>query len=104
LTARLSSTGPSRPHATATFRGIRCRTSPSTSSDEVVAFLDASAEEAGRAKFVWGEGDDDVALFEEGLPRPRPGSSWPRSGGRASTAGLGHITGAAEFGGELPGA
>lgn len=34
--------------------------------DEVVAFLDAHAEpRPPAAEFVWGQGDDDVALFEE---------------------------------------
>ena len=33
--------------------------------DEVVAFLDANATpKQAEQKFVWGEGDDDVALFE----------------------------------------
>ena len=39
---------------------------------EVTAFLDANAERkpevTGDQKFVWGEGDDDVALFEEVTP------------------------------------
>ena len=35
--------------------------------DEVVAFLDANAKlkQAEEQQFVWGEGDDDVAMFEE---------------------------------------
>ncbi len=37
--------------------------------DEVVAFLDANApKRQAEQKFVWGEGDDDVALFEEVSP------------------------------------
>jgi len=33
--------------------------------EEVVAFLDANATPRGEEKFVWGEGSDQVALFDE---------------------------------------
>ena len=76
--------------------------------DEVVAFLDANAsKKQAEQKFVWGEGDDDVALFEEVTPEREQEDLDLAKAWRAKRfdAGLGHITGAVEFGGrELPGA
>ena len=72
---------------------------------EVTAFLDANAErkEAERAekKFVWGEGSDDVALFEEidrekETPRLGRAQAWRA---KRYDAGLGWISGPKEFGG-----
>ncbi len=76
--------------------------------DECVAFLDANAKlrVAEEKKFVWGEGDDDVAMFEE-VDREKElrdlaeAKAWRA---KKYDAGLGYITGAKEFGGrELPG-
>ena len=78
--------------------------------DEVVAFLDANApqKEADEKKFVWGEGEDDVALFEEidreqeQVEMARGAKAWRA---KRFDAGLGWITGPKEYGGrELPGA
>jgi len=76
---------------------------------ECLAFLGANAKrkrEDGDKKFVWGEGDDDVAMFEE-VDRAKEladlalAKEWRA---KKYDAGLGYITGATEYGGrELPG-
>src|SRR5690606_35874491 len=71
--------------------------------DEVVAFLDANAElkETEEKKFVWGEGSDDVALFEE-VDREKELAALERAKqwrAKRYDAGLGWITGPKEFGG-----
>ena len=77
---------------------------------EARSFLDANAERrpAGATEFVWGEGADEVAMFDEKRPRRRGrrGRARPRRGGRKRfDAGFGWITGPKEYGGrELPGA
>ncbi|MGH9246156.1 MAG: acyl-CoA dehydrogenase family protein [Acidimicrobiales bacterium] len=76
---------------------------------EVVTFLDDHAERKGdEAKpFVWGEGDDDVALFEEIDPEVERKALAAAKAWRATRfdAGLGWITGPSQYGGrELPGA
>jgi acyl-CoA dehydrogenase len=75
---------------------------------EVTAFLDANAERRPEAKaFVWGEGSDDVAMFEEVDPEVERRQLAEAKAWRARRydAGLGYITGDAEYGGrELPGA
>jgi acyl-CoA dehydrogenase len=77
--------------------------------DECLAFLDANAKlrQAEEKKFVWGEGDDDVAMFEEVDREKEQRDLAEAKAWRAKKydAGLGYITGAKEFGGrELPGA
>jgi acyl-CoA dehydrogenase len=76
--------------------------------EECVTFLDANAKlrQAEEKQFVWGEGDDDVAMFEE-VDREKEqrdlaaAKEWRA---RKYDAGLGYITGAKEYGGrELPG-
>ncbi|MEZ5142307.1 MAG: acyl-CoA dehydrogenase family protein [Acidimicrobiales bacterium] len=76
---------------------------------EVTAFLDANAgrKEDDTKPFVWGEGSDDVALFEE-VDREREqqalveAQAWRA---KRFDAGLGWITGPAEYGGRaLPSA
>ena len=57
---------------------------------EVTAFLDANAElkeaETAEKKFVWGEGSDDVALFEEiDREKEREPAPTPRRGGPSAT-------------------
>ena len=71
--------------------------------DEVVTFLEAYAQRKGeeRKPFVWGEGPDDLGLFEEvdrheELARLLLAKEW-RS--RRFDAGLGWITGPQRFGG-----
>ena len=70
--------------------------------DEAVAFLDANCEKLPTATgFVWGEGDDDVALFEELDPETEArqlaeGKAWL---GTRNAAGLSWITGPTELGG-----
>ena len=71
--------------------------------EEARAFLDANAElrETDDAPFVWGEGDDDVSLFEEvdrtvELEGLAAAKAWRA---KRYDAGLGWITGPAEFGG-----
>jgi alkylation response protein AidB-like acyl-CoA dehydrogenase len=76
--------------------------------DECVAFLDANAKlrQAEEKKFVWGEGDDDVAMFEEVDREKEQRDLAEAKAWRAKKydAGLGYITGAKEYGGrELPG-
>ena len=69
---------------------------------EATAFLDANAETKPAAtEFVWGEGDDDVALFEEVAPEEEArqlavAKSWL---GRRAEAGLHWIAGPTELGG-----
>jgi acyl-CoA dehydrogenase len=74
---------------------------------ECLAFLDANASprETEEKKFVWGEGDDAVAMFEE-VDREqeklelKDAQAWRA---KRFDAGLGYITGAKEHGGrELP--
>ena len=73
---------------------------------EVLAFLDAHAErKPEETKFVWGEGDDDVAMFEEVDPEEERRQLEAAKAWRASRydAGLGYLTGPKEYGGrELP--
>jgi alkylation response protein AidB-like acyl-CoA dehydrogenase len=72
-------------------------------SEEVTAFLDASAKrkDADDKPFVWGEGDDDIGLFEE-IDRDRErralaeAQAWRA---KRYDAGLGWITGPKEYGG-----
>jgi alkylation response protein AidB-like acyl-CoA dehydrogenase len=76
--------------------------------DECIAFLDANAKlrQAEDATFVWGEGDDDVAMFEEvdRETEQRDLAAAKEWRARRYDAGLGYITGAKEYGGrELPG-
>jgi acyl-CoA dehydrogenase len=76
--------------------------------DECVAFLDANAElrQAEEKKFVWGEGEDDVAMFEEVDREQEQRDLAAAKAWRALKydAGLGYITGATKYGGrELPG-
>jgi acyl-CoA dehydrogenase len=76
--------------------------------EECVAFLDANAKlrVAEEKKFVWGEGDDSVAMFEEVDREQEKVDLVAAKAWRAKRydAGLGYITGAKEFGGrELPG-
>ena len=75
---------------------------------EVTAFLDANAERKPEAKaFRWGEGADDVAMFEEVDPETERRSLAEAKAWRATRydAGLGYISGAKEYGGrELPAA
>ncbi|HTF45822.1 MAG TPA: acyl-CoA dehydrogenase family protein [Pseudonocardia sp.] len=76
---------------------------------EVEAYLAAHYQEARRAerRFVWGEGSDEVRVFQEPEPE-READALPairawRAG--LSAAGLGWITGPTEYGGRgLPGA
>ncbi|MEZ5182024.1 MAG: acyl-CoA dehydrogenase family protein [Acidimicrobiales bacterium] len=69
---------------------------------EATAFLDANAELKPEAKaFVWGEGDDDVALFEE-ISREEEAEELARAKawlGTRAEAGLHWISGPVELGG-----
>jgi hypothetical protein len=63
---------------------------------EVLAFLDANAERKPEEKqFTWGEGDDDVAMFEEVEPEVERRQLEEAKAWRAKRydAGLGYITG-----------
>src|SRR3954471_7094637 len=75
---------------------------------EATAFLDAHAElRDPEQKFVWGEGDDDITLFEEVEPDVERQQLTEAQAWRAKRydAGLGWIGGPAAYGGrELPGA
>jgi acyl-CoA dehydrogenase len=76
--------------------------------DEVLAFLDANAAPKEEAKeFKWGEGDDDVSLFEE-VDRERELQELAKAKewrAKRYDAGLGWITGPTRYGGrELPAA
>src|SRR5690606_9642574 len=74
--------------------------------DEVTRFLDANAARKPPQKaFRWGEGSDDVAMFEEVDPEVERQALAKAKAWRAKRfdAGLGYITGPAEYGGrELP--
>ena len=76
---------------------------------ECLTFLEANAprkREQGDHKFVWGEGDDDVAMFEEVDRAKEQADLTLAKAWRAKRydAGLGYITGGAPYGGrELPG-
>ena len=76
--------------------------------DEVVSFLDANAaKREAEQKFVWGEGDDDVALFQEVTPENERADLAKAQDWRAKRfdAGVGYISGPSEYGGrELPAA
>jgi alkylation response protein AidB-like acyl-CoA dehydrogenase len=72
---------------------------------EVTAFLEANAElkeaETAEKKFVWGEGSDDVALFEQ-IDREKEREALQRAQAwraKRYDAGLGWISGPTEFGG-----
>jgi acyl-CoA dehydrogenase len=73
---------------------------------EVTAFFDANAEPRPPEKeFVWGDGDDGVAVLEEMEPEEERRLLATAKGWRAKRfdAGLGWITGPEEFGGrQLP--
>ena len=71
---------------------------------EVVAFLDANATKRVApedSKFVWGEGEDSVAMFEEVDPEEERRQLGEAKAWRAKRfdAGLGWITGPEEYGG-----
>ena len=71
---------------------------------EVTAFLDGNAERKATvtdATFVWGEGDDTVAMFEEIDPEEERRDLASAKAWRAKRfdAGLGWITGPADYGG-----
>ena len=75
--------------------------------EECLAFLDANAKlrKNEEQKFVWGEGDDDVAMFEEVDREQEQRELAAAKEWRAKRfdAGLGYISGATEYGGrELP--
>ena len=76
--------------------------------DEATAFLDANAErKPEESAFVWGEGDDHVALFEEVEDEVEARQIAEAKAWRAKRfdAGLANLTGPKEYGGrELPGA
>jgi alkylation response protein AidB-like acyl-CoA dehydrogenase len=75
---------------------------------EVTQFLDANAGRKPEVKaFAWGEGSDDVAMFEEVDPEVERRQLAEAKAWRARRydAGLGYIAGPAEYGGrELPAA
>ena len=75
---------------------------------EATAFLDANAEPRDTdQRFVWGEGDDDLALFEEVDPEAEQRQLAEAKAWRAKRfdAGFGYISGPVEYGGrELPAA
>ena len=76
--------------------------------EECLAFLDANStpKQRDEQKFVWGEGSDDVAMFEEVDREQEQRDLEAAKAWRAKKydAGLGYITGAKELGGrELPG-
>jgi alkylation response protein AidB-like acyl-CoA dehydrogenase len=70
---------------------------------EVEAFLDAHAprKDTEEKAFVWGEGDDDVSLFEEVSPEREHAALELAKEWRAKRfdAGLGYITGPERYGG-----
>ena len=72
-------------------------------TDEVRGFLDANAKPkvADDTPFVWGEGDDDMALFEEVDREQEQRDIAEAKGWRSKRydAGLGWISGPKEFGG-----
>ena len=72
--------------------------------EEVTVFLDGKAERRASeadTRFVWGEGDDSVAMFEEIDPDEERRQLAAAKRWRATRfdAGLGYITGPEEFGG-----
>jgi len=75
---------------------------------EATAFLDANAELRDTdQRFVWGEGDDDLALFEEVDPEAEKRQLAEAKAWRAKRfdAGFGYLSGPAQYGGrELPAA
>ena len=75
---------------------------------EATAFLDANAEPRDTdQRFVWGEGDDDLALFEEVDPEAEQRQLAEAKAWRAKRfdAGFGSISGPVQYGGrELPAA
>ncbi|MBL8776996.1 MAG: acyl-CoA dehydrogenase family protein [Acidimicrobiales bacterium] len=75
---------------------------------EAIAFLDANAEPRDTdQRFVWGEGDDELALFEEVDPEVEQRQLAEAKAWRAKRfdAGLGYISGPAQYGGRaLPAA
>ena len=75
---------------------------------EATAFLDANAEPRDTdQRFVWGEGDDDLALFEEVDPEAEQRQLAEAKAWRAKRfdAGFGYVSGPAQYGGrELPAA
>jgi acyl-CoA dehydrogenase len=74
---------------------------------EATAFLDANASlREPEQKFVWGEGDDGISLFEEVDPETERRQLGEAKAWRAKRydAGLGWVSGPAAYGGrELPG-
>jgi len=75
--------------------------------EEVLAFLDANAKPRGDEKFVWGEGSDRVALFDEKAREAELAQLEEAKAWRAKRwdAGLGWIFGPPELGGRgLPAA
>ncbi|MBA2624094.1 MAG: acyl-CoA dehydrogenase family protein [Acidimicrobiia bacterium] len=82
--------------------GLAAEPSLDEFAEECTAFLDASATPRPPARdFVWGEGDDDIALFEEIDPAEELRQLDKAKAWRAQRfdAGLGWITGPAELGG-----
>ena len=75
---------------------------------EATAFLDTNAEPRDTdQRFVWGEGDDDLALFEEVDPEAEQRQLAEAKAWRAKRfdAGFGYISGPVQYGGrELPAA
>src|SRR5262249_17703284 len=72
---------------------------------EATAFLDAHAELRPEPKeFAWGEGSDDVAMFEEVDPEDERRQLAEAKAWRATRfdAGLGYISGPPEHGGRGP--
>jgi acyl-CoA dehydrogenase len=69
--------------------------------EEVVSFLDANATPRGEEKFVWGEGSDRVALFDEKAQEAERRQLEEAKAWRATRyeAGLGWISGPPELGG-----
>ena len=69
--------------------------------EEVVSFLDANATPRGEEKFVWGEGSDRVALFDEKAQEAERRQLEEAKAWRAKRydAGLGWISGPPELGG-----
>ena len=75
---------------------------------EAIAFLDANAERRDtEQRFVWGEGDDAMTLFEEVDPETERRELERAKAWRAKRfdAGLGYISGPEQYGGRgLPSA
>jgi alkylation response protein AidB-like acyl-CoA dehydrogenase len=88
------------------MRGVRCGVAECSIDDferEVIEFLDANAERRTKDTngFLWGEGDDNVALFEEIDPEAERAGLTAAKAWRAARfdAGLGWIAGPVEYGG-----